>query len=227
MRRAFFSTELGTQPHRLIGSGLIPTVVRSTNDPVAVVQAARYWQIKYKSEYTSLRRAYKLVANYGQDQCLCIFPNQRWTVEDLWDAADIFVEGRQFCEQMLTFIARDTLYAADKFAKDWAREHPDRFDFTGINIGNVYDFNDPLTALDQIFVFGELTSFPRAFLWHVAFILIASWNDSNLANNAALNSIRNQQLSVGAQQDVGEAKATIIAVAKSDSKKAGKKCYRQ
>ncbi|KAJ6200988.1 hypothetical protein J3E72DRAFT_372172 [Bipolaris maydis] len=201
-RRAYFSTDLGTQAHRLIGSGLAPAVVRSTNDPVAVVQAARYWQIKYKN------------------QCLCIFPNQRWTVEDLWDAADIFAEGRQFCEQMLTFIARDTLYAADRFAKDWAREHPDRLNFTGINIGNVYDLNDPLTALDQIFVFGEINSFPRAFLWHVAFILIASWNDSSLANNAALDSIQNQQLFVGPQQDVGEAQATTITVAKSDSKKA-------
>ncbi|KAJ5030764.1 hypothetical protein J3E71DRAFT_359067 [Bipolaris maydis] len=219
-RRAYFSTDLGTQAHRLIGSGLAPAVVRSTNDPVAVVQAARYWQIKYKSEYTGVQKVYKLAANYSQDQCLCIFPNQRWTVEDLWDAADIFAEGRQFCEQMLTFIARDTLYAADRFAKDWAREHPDRLDFTGINIGNVYDLNDPLTALDQIFVFGEINSFPRAFLWHVAFILIASWNDSSLANNAALDSIQNQQLFVGPQQDVGEAQATTITVAKSDSKKA-------
>lgn len=125
---------------------------------------------------------------------------------------------------MLTFIARDTLYAADRFAKDWARAHPERLDFTGINIGNVYDLNDPLTALDHIFVFGELTAFPRAFLWHVAFILIASWNDSNLANDAALDSIQNQQLFVGAQQDIGEAKATNITVAKSDSKKTGRKC---
>jgi hypothetical protein len=143
-------------------------------------------------------------------------------VEDLWDAADIHVEGRKFCEQMLTFISRDTLYAADRFAKDWAREHPEHVDFTGINIGNVYDCKDPLTALDKIFVFGELTSFPRVFLWHVAFILIASWNDSKMVNNTVSDAGQQKQHSVIAQRDGNEIKGLSSDTPTSGGKLAGK-----
>ncbi|KAL6153382.1 hypothetical protein ACJBU6_08533 [Exserohilum turcicum] len=204
-RQAFFSTKLGTQAPRSLGPVLAPPVVRSISDPATVVQAARYWQTKYKN------------------QCLCILPNQGWIVEDLWDIVDLHVEGRRFCEQMLKFIMRDTWYAADKFAKDWARIHPERFDFTGINIGNVYDLNDPLTAIDQIFTFGETASFPRVFLWHVAFILISNWNDFNQKNNAALEVRKTRQLSVVTEQDTNEAAESLARAPASDVKKAGKK----
>ncbi|KNG44967.1 hypothetical protein TW65_08208 [Stemphylium lycopersici] len=118
-------------------------------------------------------------------QCLCILPEQKWVAEDLWDTQDLHVEGREFCEEMLLFISRDTWYSANKFAKDWAQAHPDQFNFTGIQLGNVYDLNDPLTAVDKIFVFDELVDFPRVFLWHVAFIMIATWSDPSRTNNAA------------------------------------------
>ena len=49
-RQAFFSTELGTRAPRSLSPVTVPVIVRSRDDPAAVVQAARYWQTKYKSE---------------------------------------------------------------------------------------------------------------------------------------------------------------------------------
>ena len=86
---------------------------------------------------------------------------------------------------MLLFISHDTWYNADRFAKDWAQAQPDRVNVTGVQLGNVYDLNDPLTTVDDIFVFDELVDFPRVFLWHVAFILVATWSDPSRTNNAA------------------------------------------
>lgn len=54
-RQAFFSTKLGTQAPRSLGPVLAPPVVRSISDPATVVQAARYWQTKYKSESITLK----------------------------------------------------------------------------------------------------------------------------------------------------------------------------
>ena len=102
VRKAFFSTELGTRTPRRLDRALVPAVARSTCDAVAVIEAANYWQVKYKSEYTTSAKTHDSVVNYFQGQCLCIFPNQGWIVEDLWDDTDIHIEGRGFCEQMLT-----------------------------------------------------------------------------------------------------------------------------
>ena len=144
-------------------------------------------------------------------------------MEDLWDAVDIHIDGRKFCEEMLTFISNDTFYAVDRFAKDWAQAHYERVDFTGINIGDVYNVEDALAALDQIFVFGELTSFPRVFLWHVAFILITDWSAVNPANTPALNACQDQYISVITPQSTGEAKASSVKTSTSEGKKVGKK----
>lgn len=227
VRQGFFSTELGSRNRRRLEVHLVPAVARSPYDAAAVVQSARYWQTKFKSEYTALVKTHGSVADCLQDQCLCIFPNQGWTPDDLWDATDIHIDGRMFCEQMLTFIARDTWYAADRFAKDWARAHFQQVDFTGVHIGNVYDLNDPLAALDQIFVFGELTSFPRPFLWHVAFILITDWSNARLVNAPPFNTYQGQYLPAVAQQGSGEVKGHSVKASTSRGKKAGKKlCWK-
>ncbi|USP81160.1 hypothetical protein yc1106_08434 [Curvularia clavata] len=220
LRQGFFSTELGTQARRRLQLHLVPAVARSPYDAEAVVLAARYWQFKYKSEYTALIETPGSVADYLQGQCLCIFPNQGWTVDDLWDATDIHIDGRTFCEQMLTFIARDTWHAADRLAKDWARAYFQQVDFTGIHIGNVYDLNDPLSALDHIFVFGELNSFPRPFLWHVAFILITDWSNARLKNAPAFNTYQDQYLPVVAQRGNDEVKGSSVKITTSTGKKA-------
>lgn len=222
VRQAFFSTELGTQNPRRLELHLVPAVARSPYDAEVVVEAAKYWQTKYKSEYAASLKNCGSVADYLQGQCLYIFPNQGWTVEDLWDATDIHIEGRTFCEQMLDFIARDTWHAADRFAKDWARAHFQQVNFIGIHIGNVYDLNDPLSALDQIFVFGELTSFPRPFLWHVAFILITDWSNARLANAPASNTYQDQYLPVVAHRGTGEVWGSTVEASASSGKKAGK-----
>ncbi|KAF1836005.1 hypothetical protein BDW02DRAFT_596806 [Decorospora gaudefroyi] len=180
--KAFLSTELGSRPPRSLGPIVPPVIARSINDPPAVVSAARYWQGEYK------------------DQCLCIFPGQGWVVEDLWDAEDLHIEGRAFCEEMLTFISRSTYYAAKQFADDWSLAHPDRLDFTGLQMGNVYDLNDPLAIVDQIFTFGEPISFPRPFLWHVAYMLIATMMEKKFADKGESGANDVQQPSVVEKQ---------------------------
>jgi hypothetical protein len=158
VRQAFFSTELGTRAPRELSPLRMPPIARSSNGPEVVVAAAKYWMTKYK------------------EQCLCIFRGQGWVVEDLWDAEDLHIEGKRFCEEMLKYISGATHWAAKEFANDWAKAHPNRLDFSGAPpMGNVYDINDPLAIVDQIFIFNEPVSFPRPFLWHVAFIVISTW----------------------------------------------------
>jgi hypothetical protein len=162
VRQAFFSTGLGARvPHEL-GPIRMPVLARSSSGPEAVVAAAKYWMTKYK------------------DQCLCILPNQGWVVEDLWDAEDLHMEGKRFCEEMLNYISRSSYWAAKHFADNWAKAHPGRVDFGGaLPLGSVYDLNDPLPVVDQIFIFNEIVGFPRPFLWHVAFLLISTWHALN------------------------------------------------
>lgn len=63
-RQAFFSTELGTRTPRPLDLDSIPAVARSVNDPGAVVEAARYWQIKYKGECSASMEICESVADY-------------------------------------------------------------------------------------------------------------------------------------------------------------------
>ncbi|KAG9185265.1 hypothetical protein G6011_07809 [Alternaria panax] len=200
--QGFFSTGLGVRTPRSLGDIRPPVIARSVQDPAAVVQAASYWQIKYKS------------------QCLCILPLQGWTVEDLWDAEDLHVEGRRFCEEMLTFISRSTYYWADRFARDWARAHPDRVDFTGLDMGSVYDINDSLEVIDKIFIFGEPIDFPRVFLWHVAYILVGTWIETNKTIDATLRMSLMPQTHAGCQNTTStEAAPSSTLVDVSDKKK--------
>ncbi|KAI0584888.1 RRM-1 multi-domain protein [Pyrenophora tritici-repentis] len=158
--QAFFSTELGIRAPRPVSQVSIPPIARGRNDPATVVCAARYWQDKYPRE------------------CLCILPTQGWTVEDLWDAEDLHVEDREFCEQMLAFISQETYRVALQYAHTWVHEHSDRVEFTDLRMGSVYNVNDPLDIIDQIFIFGEPNQYPRVFLWHVAHIMIVDWIES-------------------------------------------------
>jgi hypothetical protein len=48
--QAFFSTELGARAPRSLDSICTPVIARSVQDPAVVVQAATYWQTKYKSQ---------------------------------------------------------------------------------------------------------------------------------------------------------------------------------
>lgn len=48
--QAFFSTGLGACAPRSPGNIRRPVIARSVQDPAVVVQAATYWQVKYKSQ---------------------------------------------------------------------------------------------------------------------------------------------------------------------------------
>jgi hypothetical protein len=176
-RQAYFSTRLGARAPCELGPNRMPVIARSDSGTEAVVQAASHWMTKYK------------------DQCLCILPSQGWVIEDLWDAEDIHMEGRRFCEEMLKYISGASRWAAKKFAEDWAKAHPDRVNFGGdLRLGDVYDVNDPLPIVDHIFIFKELLSFPRPFLWHVAFILVSSWYALNSTNHPHFDVNLGQQI---------------------------------
>jgi hypothetical protein len=198
VRQAFFSTGLGARAPRELGPIRMPVLARSSSGPEAVVAAAKYWMTKYK------------------DQCLCILPNQGWVVEDLWDAEDIHMEGKRFCEEILNYISRSSYWTAKQFADDWAKAHPGRVDFGGaLPLGSVYDLNDPLPVVDQIFIFNELVDFPRPFLWHVAFLLISTWH--------ALSSVSHDHFDVNLGQQIwdppgGKAAEPVQTATEADRK---------
>jgi hypothetical protein len=165
---AISSTELCTRPPRpLEGPPYMPVIVRS-DKVVGVVDAAKILQTKFKS------------------QCLCIFPGQGWTINDLWDANDIHLETASFCGEMLTFISRDTYYAAQQFAKDWMRKYPDRLQLVGSDMAELYNPKDHFAIVEKIFTKGEPISFPRTFLWHVAHMMRHMLKAMSNANQAAL-----------------------------------------
>ena len=125
---------------------------------------------------------------------------------------------------MLTFISRSSYYWADRFARDWARAHPDRVDFTGLEMGNVYNTNDSLDIIDKIFIFGEPIDFPRVFLWHVAYILVGTWIEMNKATDATLRTSLIPQAHAGEQKIAsGETKPSSVLPNMSDRKKTSKK----
>ena len=125
---------------------------------------------------------------------------------------------------MLTFISRSTYYWADRFARDWARAHPDRIDFTGLEMGNVYNTNDSLDVVDKIFIFGEPIDFPRVFLWHVAYILIGTWAEMRKTTDGALRTSLTPQAHAVEQKITNEETepSSFLANA-SDEEQASKK----
>ncbi|KAF1944283.1 hypothetical protein EJ02DRAFT_420609 [Clathrospora elynae] len=163
---AFFSTERCTRAPR--SQGPFPPVLVRSDKIAGVVDAAKLLQKEFKAE------------------CLCIFPGQGWAVEDLWDAEDIHLETRPFCHEMLTFIERDTYYAALDFAAAWSRQYPDRVDFAQEDMGDIKDANNDLGIVDKVFVVGETDVYPRTFLWHVANLMLIARTEAGRVSTAAL-----------------------------------------
>ncbi|KAI8934671.1 hypothetical protein NX059_008363 [Plenodomus lindquistii] len=164
---AIFSTELCTRAKRELQGHLRPPVIVRSDGVKGVVDAARNWQARFKV------------------QCLCIFPGQGWTVSDLWDAVDVQLDTPSFCQEMLTFISRDTYHAARRFATDWIRAYPDRLPVVASDMAELHTTNDPFSMVDKIYSEGERGAFPRTFLWHVAHMMRASVLEMRLANAAA------------------------------------------
>ncbi|KAE8846126.1 hypothetical protein HRS9139_00693 [Pyrenophora teres f. teres] len=208
--QAFFSTERGTRALRPVSQVAIPPIARGRNDPATVVRAARYWQEKYPRE------------------CLCLLPTQGWTIEDLWDAEDLHVEDREFCEQILAFISQETCDIAHLFAYNWVHAHPDRVDFTGLRMGNVYNADDPLEIIDQIFIFGEPNLYSRVFLWHVAHIMIVDWIESSKARVTPVATEQMQSSSTMESHHLREGtRLSSTEVSPSDGKNRTKKNRKQ
>ncbi|KAH9865011.1 hypothetical protein IAQ61_008957 [Plenodomus lingam] len=153
---AIFSTELGTQAKRALEGQLRPPVIVRSDGVLGVVDAAQYWQRRFKV------------------QCLCIFPGQDWTISDLWDPVDIQLDTSPFCQEMLKFISGDTYHAARIFAKDFIRAYPNRLSVLGKDMSELHTPPDPFSMVDKIYNEGERGAFPRTFLWHVAHMMRAS-----------------------------------------------------
>jgi hypothetical protein len=153
--RALFSTELGTRPQRdLRGPPFPPVIVRG--DKVAgVVQTALHWRKKFPQI------------------CWTVFPQCGWMVEDFWDAEDIHVDTREHLTEVLTFLSRDNLWCASRFAEDWSRANTEQVaKILGVgDLKGSYDPKDHLAIVDKLFVNGETADKPREFLWHVAHIM--------------------------------------------------------
>ncbi|KAH9875186.1 hypothetical protein J1614_004676 [Plenodomus biglobosus] len=163
---AIFSTNLGMHPKRAVEGQLRPPVIVRSDGVKGVVDAARYWQRKFKV------------------QCLCIFPGQGWTIGDLWDDVDIQLDTPPFCQEMLTFISRETYHVARDFAKDFIRAYPERLSVVGSDMAELHNHNpkDAFAMVDKIYNEGERGAFPRTFLWHVAHMMRAYVLEMSLAN---------------------------------------------
>ncbi|KAF2036337.1 hypothetical protein EK21DRAFT_84032 [Setomelanomma holmii] len=154
-RRALFSTELGTRPPRDLHGPPFPPVIARSNKVQDVVQAAKMWREKFPLH------------------ALGIFPDSGWTIEDLWDATDIYMDTPQFCQDVLNFIARDNFWSARKYAEDYAKANPKRVvEILGQkSMEGIYEPANPLAIVDKIFVGKDIDVRPRQFLWHAANIM--------------------------------------------------------
>jgi hypothetical protein len=149
--RALFSTNLGRRAKNNVSIPAPPVIVRS--DKIrSVVDTANFWRQKYP------RFAWS------------IFPDCGWTVEDLWDAADIHLETRDHCQEVLKFLSKDNAVSAGLYAKDWSIMYPEQFArYMGLaSMTGICDSEDPHSIADKIFVNGEINNWPRKFLWHTA-----------------------------------------------------------
>ncbi|KAH4599772.1 hypothetical protein HBI65_045000 [Parastagonospora nodorum] len=147
--RALFSTDLGKRAKNGVSTPPPPVIVRS-NKALSVMETVDFWRRKYPHFAWS------------------IFPESGWTVEDLWDAADIHVETRDHCKEVLYLLCKDNAVTAGLFARDWSLKNTEQFvkfmamhDKVGMS-----DPQDPLGLVDMLFVNGEFKNWPRKFLWH-------------------------------------------------------------
>ncbi|KZM19209.1 nucleic acid binding [Ascochyta rabiei] len=97
-----------------------------------------------------------------------------WQIGDLWDEEDIHLETESFCKELLRFIEYDVYVRAKKYAQDWSRVHPERLCIVGGDMTDLYDTNNHLSVVDNIFVNGEQQEYPPIFLWHVAHTMRAA-----------------------------------------------------
>ncbi|EAT84883.2 hypothetical protein SNOG_07417 [Parastagonospora nodorum SN15] len=147
--RALFSTDLGKRAKNSVSTPPPPVIVRS-NKALSVMETVDFWRRKYPHFAWS------------------IFPESGWTVEDLWDAADIHVETRDHCKEVLYLLCKDNAVTAGLFARDWSLKNTEQFvKFMAMHekVG-MSDPQDPLGLVDMLFVNGEFKNWPRKFLWH-------------------------------------------------------------
>ncbi|KAL5118178.1 hypothetical protein ACEQ8H_003850 [Pleosporales sp. CAS-2024a] len=153
--RALFSTAMGTRPQSSISKPAPPVIVRSDKRQ-GVIASAGYWRKQQP------RLSFSIFANSG------------WSVEDLWDAADIHLETREHLEAVLQYLMLDNGYSAGLHSQDWARTHPDLFaEFIGMRHEPVVaDPTDPLRLVDKFFKPGSIPkpgpvqTWSRMFCWH-------------------------------------------------------------
>ncbi|KAF2263419.1 hypothetical protein CC78DRAFT_274712 [Lojkania enalia] len=146
-RRALFSTDFGRKEKRKLMPPYPPVIVRS--DKIrGVVDYALYW------------------LNERPEVYLCVFPQCGWIIDDLWDDYDIHLNSPSFLRDALTFITRDNVHRAKRFAYEWSEKYPGRVELLGGDTPSLYDWNDPLAIVDKVFVNGETDMWPRTFLWH-------------------------------------------------------------
>lgn len=147
--RALFSTDLGKRAKNSVSTPAPPVIVRS-NKVVSVMETVDFWRRKYPHFAWS------------------IFPESGWTVEDLWDAADIHIETRDHCKEVLYLLSKDNAVTAGLFARDWSLKNTEQFvKFMAMHdTESISDPKDPLGLVDMLFVNGEFKDWPRMFLWH-------------------------------------------------------------
>lgn len=176
---AYFSTDCGRLPHRQPPGPQLPPVIVRSDKIRGVVDFANYWRNKHPKAYH------------------CFFPLCGWTIEDLWDNADIHLESPAFLQEVLKFITQDNVYRAKAYAIDWSKEHQDKLELIGGDLTGIYDPNDHLAFVDKVFTDGETNEYPRHFLWHV----------TNIMRNGMWNVVKNQQAAQAAASVQGAAKA--------------------
>lgn len=146
--QALFSTRLGRYPKRPAAT-VHPAMVVCSDRPAAVAAYAHCWRDRFPKQY------------------LCYFPkcNPKFEIGDLFDDNDIQLRGKEFLEDVLTFITSENVRHARLFIDEWCtKNHERRHIFGTVQ----YDPSDPEGIVDQIYVNGETEKYPRAFLWHAA-----------------------------------------------------------
>lgn len=150
---AVFSTDGGRLPRRAVPIPPPPVIVRSDKFH-GVLDSANYWRKKCPEFYH------------------CFFPNQRWTITDLWDDNDIHIESPGFLEEVLQFIVRDNAAGATNFARDWCQRSHEKMDKLGAaDASHLHNADDPFAILDEFFTEGEQRECPQQFLLYVLGIL--------------------------------------------------------